>query len=105
MQELVRQCFELETLVLSGEFDRSVFIALGGFAYGGSIGAKPQAPLIMNSAGDNGDNWMPIILLGFWNSLLADTAETEAQAYALEGALPIDERSISFLSNPLSISA
>lgn len=84
IHELMRQCFELESLVPGCKFGRSPPIAVGAFSFDGSVmSAKPQSPPIatkMISTSHDSDNWMSRILLGFWNTLLADAAEMETQA-------------------------
>lgn len=81
IHELMRQCFELESLVPGCKFGRSTPIAIGALSFDGSVmPAKPQSPLIattITSGSYNSDNWMNRILLGFWDSLLADAAEIE----------------------------
>lgn len=81
MRELMRQCFELENLVPGCKFGRSPPTAAGALSFDGSgMLTKPQSPLIAiatKSTSHNSDDWINRILLGFWNSLLADAAEME----------------------------
>lgn len=81
IRELVRQCFELENLVPGCKFGRIPPIGVAALSYDRSgMTAKPQSPPIATtiaSTSHNSDDWMNRILLGFWNSLLADATEME----------------------------
>lgn len=84
IQELVQQCFELESLVPGSKFGRSTPIMVGAFSYEGSVKSlKAQSPLMANTTtptNHDGDDWMTRILLASWNSHLADAVEMEAQS-------------------------
>lgn len=84
LEELVRQCFELESLLPACKLDQSSSIALSAFTQEGSIvPTKLQSPLTANATTfgkHEGDHWMNRIVLGFWRTVLADAAKIEATA-------------------------
>lgn len=104
IHELMRQCFELESLVPGCKFSRSPPITIGAVSYDGSvIPTKPQSPLIATattSTSHNSDNWMNRVLLGFWNSLVADAAEMEQTTFSMAHLQPTRDRSHSSFTRP-----
>lgn len=97
IHELMRQCFELESLVPGCKFGRSSPAVTGAMSFKESVmPAKSQSPLIaptVTSTGHNRDNWMNRILLGFWNSLLTDAAEVKQHTLSMAYLQPIRDRS------------
>ena len=104
IHELMRQCFELESLVQGCKVGRSPPITVGALSFDGSVmPAKPQSPLVappIPSTSHDCDNWMNRILLGFWNSLLADAAEMEQTTHSMAQLQPIRDRSHSSCTRP-----
>lgn len=84
IQELLRQCAELESLAPGRRLDPSTSISSRALSYEGfAVSTKappPRIASVMKPISSERNDWMKKIMLSFWNSILADAAKVEGKA-------------------------